>query len=97
MSYGAGNRLGLDPEMLWLGRRPSAAALIQPLAWELPYPLGAILKRRKKKKKKRKKKKKKQVTALIHTKGCDYQEAGLIGTSEKLSAIYSVIHFTMYG
>ena len=33
------------------GCRPVAAALIGPLAWELPYALGAALKRPKKKKK----------------------------------------------
>ena len=30
--------------MLWLWRRPSAVALIRPLAWELPYATGAALK-----------------------------------------------------
>ena len=45
----------LDPALLWLWCRPAAAAPIQPLAWELPYVVGAGLKRQKKKKKKRKK------------------------------------------
>ena len=31
--------------MLW--PRPAAAALIHPLAWELPYTMGAVLKRTK--------------------------------------------------
>ena len=39
--------------LLWLWCRPGAAALIQPLAWELPYALGGALKRQKKKKKKK--------------------------------------------
>ena len=38
---------GLDPALLWLWRRLAAVALIQPLAWELPYALGAALKRKK--------------------------------------------------
>lgn len=44
---------------MWLGSsvavavvyRPAAAALIQPLAWELPYATGVALKRKKKKQK----------------------------------------------
>ena len=32
---------------LWLWRRLAAAALIGPLAWELPYAAGATLKRKK--------------------------------------------------
>ena len=35
---------------LWLWRRPAAAALIQPLAWEPPYAAGAALKRQNKNK-----------------------------------------------
>ena len=35
MSCGVGCRRSLDPELLWC--RPAAVALIQPLAWELPY------------------------------------------------------------
>ena len=34
---------------LWLWHRPAAVAPIQPLAWELPYVMGAALKRQKKK------------------------------------------------
>ena len=44
MSYGAGRRHSLDPALLWLGHRPMATALIQPLAWEPPYAAGAALK-----------------------------------------------------
>ena len=33
-----------DPTLLWLWYRPTAAALIQPLAWELPYASGDTLK-----------------------------------------------------
>ena len=43
-------------ELLWLWYRPAPAALIQPLAWELPYVTSVALKRKKKEKKKRKKK-----------------------------------------
>ena len=38
-----------DPALLWLWGRPTAAALIRPLAWELPYARGAVLKRQKNK------------------------------------------------
>ena len=34
-----------DLALLWLWRRRVAAAPIQPLAWELPYAVGAALKR----------------------------------------------------
>ena len=40
-----GHRRGSDPAFLWLWHRLAAAALIQPLAWELPYAIGAALKR----------------------------------------------------
>ena len=36
-----------DPALLWLWYRPAAVALIQPLAWELPYATGATLKKKK--------------------------------------------------
>ena len=39
-----------DPALLWLWCRWEAAALIQPLAWELPYAAGLALKSKKKKK-----------------------------------------------
>ena len=38
-----------DPVSLWLWYRPAAAAPVQPLAWELPYTVGAALKKKKKK------------------------------------------------
>ena len=53
MNSGVGHRCGLDPVLLWLWRRPAAAALIQPLAWELR---GSPKKTKKKKKKKSEKK-----------------------------------------
>ena len=34
-----------DTVLLWLWYRLAAAALIWPLAWELPYATGAALKR----------------------------------------------------
>ena len=37
----------LDPTLLWLGHRLATAALIQPLAWELPYAAPTALKRKK--------------------------------------------------
>ena len=51
MSYGVGCRHGLDPELLWLWRRPAAVALIGSLAWEPPCAGGKALKLKKKKKK----------------------------------------------
>ena len=38
------HRYSLDPAWLWLWCRPAAVALIQPLAWELPYAAGGALK-----------------------------------------------------
>ena len=32
-----GHRRSSDPVLLWLEHRPAAAALIRPLAWELPH------------------------------------------------------------
>ena len=43
MSCGVGRRRGLDPTLLWLGRRPATTALIRPLAWEPPYDVGVAL------------------------------------------------------
>ena len=48
MSCDVGSRHGLDLALLWY--RLAAAALIQPLAWELPYAMGTALKKKKKKK-----------------------------------------------
>ena len=42
-----------DPALLLLWCRPAAEALIQPLAWELPYAVGGALKSKKKKKERR--------------------------------------------
>ena len=36
-----------DPVLLWLWCRVAVAALIQPLAWELPFAAGVALKRKK--------------------------------------------------
>ena len=46
---------GLDPVLLWLWHRLTAAAAIRPLAWELPYATSAALKKQKKKKERKKK------------------------------------------
>ena len=48
VSCGVGCSCRSDPALLWLGRRPAAAAPIRPLAWEPPYAAGAALNRRKK-------------------------------------------------
>ena len=44
MSCGEGHTRGLDPQLLRLWHRPAAAALIEPLAWELPYASSVALK-----------------------------------------------------
>ena len=43
-----GHRCSSDLVLLWLWCRLAAAALIQPLAWEFPYAVGAALKQKKK-------------------------------------------------
>ena len=45
MSCGVDSRHGLDPALLLLWCRPAAGALIQLLAWELPYAAGVALKK----------------------------------------------------
>ena len=52
MSCGVGHRRSSDPVLLWLWCRPAATAPIRPLAWELPYAMGAALKKIKRKKEK---------------------------------------------
>ena len=47
VSYGVSYRHGSDPTLLWLRLWPAAVALIQPLAWELLYAVGAALKSKK--------------------------------------------------
>jgi len=47
MSCDIGHRHGLDPALLWLWCRLAAAALIQPLARELPYATSGALKSKK--------------------------------------------------
>ena len=48
MSCGVGCSFGLDLALLWLWYRLVAIALIGPLAWEPPYPMGTALKKTKK-------------------------------------------------
>ena len=50
MSCDVGHRCSLDPMLLWLWlwHRLVAAALIGPLAWELPYATPVALKKTKK-------------------------------------------------
>ena len=45
MSCGVGHRHVSDLALLWLWRRPGAAAPIRPLAWEILYAVGMALKR----------------------------------------------------
>ena len=44
MSCGVVSRHSSDPMLLWLWCRPEATTLIQPLAWEPPYAMGAAVK-----------------------------------------------------
>ena len=44
---GVGHRRGSVLVLLWLWCRPVATDLIQPIAWEPPYAVGAALKRQK--------------------------------------------------
>ena len=44
VSFGVGHRLGSDPVLPWLWRRPAAAALNRSLAWERLYAVGSALK-----------------------------------------------------
>ena len=48
MSCGVGHRHDLDLALLWLWPWWTAAALIPPVAWELPYPASVAQKSRKK-------------------------------------------------
>ena len=64
-SWYRGHRQGLDPTLLWLWNRLVATAPIQPLAWKLPYALGAALKDKKQNKKKQQQQQ--QNKANVHT------------------------------
>ena len=46
VSCSVGHRSSSDPMLLWLWHSLAAAALIRPLAWKLPYALGAALKKK---------------------------------------------------
>ena len=60
MSSGVSHSCDLDLPLLWLWYTLASAAVIWPLAWELPYVIGTALKRQKKKKQKQKKTKRKK-------------------------------------
>ena len=60
MSSGVGRRRGSDPMLLWLWRRPAATAPIRPLAWEIPYAMGAALEKAKRQERKEGRKGKKE-------------------------------------
>ena len=45
VSCGVGRRCSSDLVLLWLWCRPAAVALTRPLAWDLPYAVGAALKK----------------------------------------------------
>ena len=52
MSCGVGHRYGSDPTLLRLWHTLEATVPIRPLAWELPYALGAALEKAKRQEKK---------------------------------------------
>ena len=81
MSCGVGHICGSDPTLLWLWHRPAAAALIQPLAWKLPYAAGPN-------KKKWKKKVKGVETKCIH--GC---QGGVWGGENRVTDIRCGVSF----
>ena len=62
-----GRRLGLDPALLWLWRRPAATAPIRPPAWELTYAVSAALEKDKKTNKQTKKDEKQKTRAAIQS------------------------------
>ena len=43
----------MHSDLMWLWCRPAAGALIQPLAWQLPYATGVALNKKKKEKKRK--------------------------------------------
>ena len=53
MSCGVGRRRSSDPTLLWLWRRLVTATLTHPLARQLPYATGVVMKRKMKKRKKK--------------------------------------------
>ena len=55
MSCGVGHRCGSELMLLWLWCRLTVAALILPLAWELPYAMGTATHPPPKKERKKKK------------------------------------------
>ena len=65
VSSGIGGRHSSDLVLLWLWCRPVAIAPIRPLAWELPYAVGAALKRQKDQKKKKKRRRRRRRRTYI--------------------------------
>ena len=76
MSCGVGHRRSWDPALLWLWHRPAAVALIQPLAWELPYATGAAIKSNNNNNIKEKKK----LCRLFHLVASCYKSRGMTKT-----------------
>ena len=74
MSCDVGHRCGSDPALLWLWRRPTATAPIQPLAWEPPYAVGVAQENGKKTKKKKKMGMLKAVTSWGSAEGGGFED-----------------------
>ena len=54
MSCGIGCRSSLDLALLWLWCRQTVTAPIPPVAWEIPYAMGAALKKKERKEERKK-------------------------------------------
>ena len=76
MNCGVGRRHGSDLTLLWLWRRPAAAAPIQPLAWELSYATDTA-----------RKKKKSVINNLSWSSGCGTMEMKLASNHEVVVSI----------
>ena len=82
VSCGVICRCSLDPTLLlWLWPRLAAVALIRLVVWELPYTLGAALKKEKKKKTHRHRE---------HTVVADGEGVGWTGSLGLVDANYSI-------
>ena len=82
MSCGVGRRHTSDPALLWLWCRLAAVALFRPLAWELPFAVGAALQRQ-------------NIYTLLHVYmlhiSCNYIRRCLDSNSPKHNSDYFVV------
>ena len=84
VSCGAGHRYNSDAVLVWLWRRPAAAAPIQLVAWELTYAAGAA----------RKKKKKKKIAVVVIVSSVQFLKMGVIlHMPSSFSLMFMVVPF----